>query len=720
MSQKTLLKLLPVLLVLAILILFSLQIFTDQPVRQGEQQVSDRSSSSVEQVFEDHTQVPQEDGLPARSNVQVVLPKPSKTERAATSAVLVKALRGRSELPYPELKFQVHVVHSGEWRSQTFSDGLTDASGSLRLEVPPELHLRLAAEWSMEYLYEEKRLEPLKAGEVRQVEFRVYAREKDRAMVQVTNTDELPLSEVRLTAMEEGQFEETKTDAAGIAHLELWGPGWFRVKAEKSGFALTFANFDSEEAPHSLVMVPEAVLKGIVKFPDLESAASATVRLSTIPMFLRTWFPKGEPSWHCISDSEGRFQIDGLPPSCGFLIEIQLPSHSYAGALAPLEIGVTDAEFILYPHAELHGLVLDPAGKPAPGIQVELERQDLLASEHGEISWKSSRFSVNSDAHGEFVLGKDGRLGPGLWRIGLAGLLDQRVRSGVEKGPAYSYLADVQEVEIQAGTTRNQVVLHMRRGLFISGYLFDDQGKPLAEGYVSAQPDAELRAQAVRSTQLDTEGRFRVGPLVPGRFRLKGGNYSLGLVGEVEAVEAGTSEVTIHCHSLTRIRGRLLDPQNNGMHADGYLFERRGSQTIMYAFTINGAGDFDRVVEPGTYDIFVFHRSGLAAIRSNIRVGKGQTAEISLQMEPGARFYPMLPDDLYEEEYLQLRFRDELVFEGPSYFLESLLWIPQGPLQADIFVKGLTRWQSSAFIFAGQTVELEWRLVDSDETRSDH
>jgi protocatechuate 3,4-dioxygenase beta subunit len=198
---------------------------------------------------------------------------------------------------------------------------------------------------------------------------------------------------------------------------------------------------------------------------------------------------RGEAVAQARTDDEGRFILPRLLPGrWKLLVE--------AGGLGTLDTErqvPEDGPAVLMLEGEsraLTGIVTDAAGRP----QSEAE----VAAGSPGLRWTRS---ATSDANGIFTVS-----GLGSGRFTLRARLGERV--------SHTQVVVLGETALRPTHVR----LSLQRGTIVEGRVLDDAGRALAgaEVYVMAVPSDDLPV----SGQSGPDGKFRVGPIAPGRYQV--------------------------------------------------------------------------------------------------------------------------------------------------------------------------------------------------------
>jgi hypothetical protein len=274
----------------------------------------------------------------------------------------------------------------------------------------------------------------------------------------------------------------------------------------------------------------------------------------------------------------------------------------------------------------LSGMATDQAGHPVAnrGIWVEASTLDALPYAQLPEPYGPSPATF-TDSEGRYAI--EG-LAAGVWMVGPSAEA-RRTKSADAIAPVGSL------VEVPADCTGLARDLHLFRGLYIRGSIVDPRGERVAEGFVNATSPGAL------STINDVgkpNGTFVVGPLVPGRYRLRAGaatDYCDSP--EVEA-SPGDEGVVLTLRPGGAVAGMLEDAATGDVCQARLTLSgssKDGSQIVAWESHDSGDFNLDRL-EPGTYDICARTGERKAGIVRAVKVREGETVEgLRIRLEPG-------------------------------------------------------------------------------------
>lgn len=327
-------------------------------------------------------------------------------------------------------------------------------------------------------------------------------------------------------------------------------------------------------------------------------------------------------------DADMRARLDGLPAGVELVGRVLrsrnvVHSASLGPVLAPGEVRRTTW------HSELAALHVDAResnGAPVADLEVWLVRG---AGAPGLDFFGRLERPIHvgrTDTRGRCTLGD---LEPGSWRVGPAPWPADAARV-----PDDSPCALAQRVDVRGGS-ETTVELLVRRGRFIRGRVLGPGGEPHPTGIVLAY--AEDRSLA--TADVGTDGRFQLGPLPPGSYKLSVIQTSdRELTSPVVEARAGDDAVALQLATGASIRGRVNGIEPGG--ADLPWLQLRGDG-LLVGYSVrcseDGSFRFDELTD-AVYTLTATQNGGWIAARSGITVRGGQSLTgIDLQLQPAAK-----------------------------------------------------------------------------------
>ncbi|MBC8329984.1 MAG: hypothetical protein H8E31_14695 [Planctomycetes bacterium] len=611
-----------------------------------------------------------------------------------------------------ELRVQ-EITQSWPWPE--IASGRSDEDGRLEVEVPVGTALVLRLERGRDFLHVQQRLAPLEVGR-HALRVRMHPMPVSVIAVHVTDIGGRPLpgAVVHCEGREAESWSTGPDGRVRIAVRERW---LSLIEVEKEGYASTYRMVEDGQEDILVQLDRSARLRGLVLDESGQPAVWVGVELRASPRLLGSWLDEPLIRRQARTAADGGFELDELWPGRELGLSLDAGASAAVLVVEALKPGDNSRTFHLQPRPRLRGLVMDASGRPIPGVVLEAEQ--LLRLRNPEFPGRprillggSPRLRQATDEQGVFVFGVGNGLVAGTWRIGTAGALDRQPgRRPVAR--ADDWLPMVREVEIGPGDQEEPLTLILERGLFIDGVLLDPEGRPLAEGHVRGSPvRGSGSGDRPGPTELGADGRWRLGPLSPGRYHLAGGNYDLGLSAEAQDVEAGASGVVLRCAPSARILGQVVGPDGVGRLAVVYGMTRIDGDTEIWAPSTDGDGRFEIVVgQATTWDLFAFTRDGAAAMQVEVGLAEGETRELELRLEAGAEVsFRGLSED-GPPRTARLFLRGQRIWEGDADYLENLRQLPEGQLRLELWRGTELVGEGEALLLGGIPAELVVRAV---------
>jgi RNA polymerase sigma factor (sigma-70 family) len=334
------------------------------------------------------------------------------------------------------------------------------------------------------------------------------------------------------------------------------------------------------------------------------AAVSASPRSSPITL---SYF---QAEWSVKTDAQGAFRVRALPAG-EIVVGVTAVGEWSSGTHETVAADREDVVLRVTRGVSLSGRVVGPDDEPVPGYGVSTEAGDPHAPDRGVVT----------DGGGRFTLAGLPRDVPFALRVDLP-----PNRTGE------SWLPRV----IRGVRPSSEVlVVHLRRGVFVEGVVEGPDGARVSDGEVVAEHAASGHvATRYARTRFDpTTGKFRLGPLEPGPFRIGYQNVSLWCEFaaleplDVMAPSTGTVLRLVHSRTLV-VRVLPLDAKggmvtwNPGVGSLGKLSRSLGADR---AVSITGLTD-----EPGV--LYVLADDDQCVWREGVRPTMGS---IDVTLEPG-------------------------------------------------------------------------------------
>ena len=471
---------------------------------------------------------------------------------------------------------------------------------------------------------------------------------------------------------EESFSRATTSDPDGRFTIDGVAPGNFEAEAFAAGFqpsSLRRLEVGAGEDVSGLrfVLARGAVLEGQVTDADLQPIAGARVSL-------------GRPA--ALSDAEGRYRLEGLPPGLG-QVAVHRLGYSHLARELEIEPGTAVVDFVLTGGYRVAGAAVDASGLPLAGVELELEPLAPAVTEHLRTSSdEDGTFSLEPVADGRYrvrarhreyvaaatpavrvaggpvddlvirletgtrlegrILGLDfeqlsrveiraeapgQRRGgevdfDGHYRIDDLAASDWTVRASIHGGRREARA----RIAIEPGVAVVSRDLEFGRGVTLSGLVLHG-GEPLAEVQV------ELRGHDIpvrRSVAADFEGRFRLEDLDSGNYRLGLSSHRQGLVHNQDLALDTDRDVVIEIDTAA-IAGEVVDAKSGEGIAEasvallGILAGGREGSLITVATDAEGRFGTDRLTA-GRYRVSVRH-NGYQPVERLVEVVPGTVTD---------------------------------------------------------------------------------------------
>lgn len=283
-------------------------------------------------------------------------------------------------------------------------------------------------------------------------------------------------------------------------------------------------------------------------------------------------------------------------------------------------------DLALPPEVPFSAQFLDPDGKPLAGQRVVIN-QVLRPADDGiayaNLGSGAALVESKTDAQG---IAQFSGLAQGL-----------RVRLDC---PLSDFAVNVaQTTEVMSGMTAK---VELQRGFAVSGRVTRG-GKPVPDVQVYAQGQTSMAGEGAKT---DSEGRFRIGRLVPDAY-----NVMLALppkIGADWAAQAkegvkldaqspsATADIQLVKGSLLKVTakgadGKPLANRHIGVHGPG----RPSSTAMIYSAKTDSRGRCDIRVAPGRQQVYVAEDGLEASV--TIETKEGQEVEVALAVPPDAK-----------------------------------------------------------------------------------
>jgi len=257
-----------------------------------------------------------------------------------------------------------------------------------------------------------------------------------------------------------------------------------------------------------------------------------------------------------VTDSEGRYEVDGLDPlefSCR--VHVTHPMYpAVAFNFQPAPAGETRyKEILLKPGVTVFGQVTDMQGKPVPGVKVGNTRSAVM--------WNC--ITSETDEEGMYLLDNvvAGKLV--LWAI------------------HDRYAPFVEFTTLESGQAEKQFDIRLNEPHILQGRVVDNEGKPVPEAIVTIFEYNGVRNLGQHRRLCDSQGQFKI-PNAPPDGELDLRIFGTGIAGKHHKVNFNQDECIVTVDRSGRIYGKVID-SITGMPMSKFLvkmtFTQVGSTT---------------------------------------------------------------------------------------------------------------------------------------------
>lgn len=417
------------------------------------------------------------------------------------------------------------------------------------------------------------------------------------------------------------------TDAQGYFSLEGRSWDWSRgVAAVPHGHAPVFAALEEEcdsRANACTLRAPAAArLSGRVTGstgPGRVVVFAPCRRLKVAGA--GSW---NEPAaWVAEWDARGDYRIEGLSPGVPLEVELQPGPGQRVAVATSLRLKPGEGalrNWSLDEAATIAGVVVDESSQPVAGAPVAaISRPYPTTWREGaavpmpERSSDEAAARARTDESGRFVLTG---LPEGRWAVGVNPYDDEETLE-VSRGGIL--------VELPHGADERHVTVQVFRRLFVGGRVLLPDGEPAAAAYVSVTgPERDTYR-----TRSDDEGRFRLGPVGQGTYRINAWHPAKLVEFRTQTAEAGETDVLLIGQTAS---GILVSVRNaDGSLPDQIDIHLRGDQGGRMTWSMGAYGEPDlelSPLEPGTYDLYLESDVGDVALLHQQRVPPGSLTRL--------------------------------------------------------------------------------------------
>lgn len=396
------------------------------------------------------------------------------------------------------------------------------------------------------------------------------------------------------------------TGADGVAALGGRGPSFYAVAVQADGYAPAMLTGSLADDPGGTTTAVVRLARGAPvrgHVIGVDGAAAAGVRVTAISDGAEAEATTDAAgAWRIPRLAAGRY-VFAVDAAAGLgQVEVDLD-----GATAPADVTIRLAR-----GATLTGVVVDAAGQPVAQATVTAQRTATFDERH-----------ATTDAAGQFTI---------------TGLAAATLAVFATRGAEASAV-----VTVEPATSPGPLRLTLAPAL-IAGVVVDATGQPAPEARVQALPDGAAAALIRAADVADGAGRFELGPLTAGRYRLLAAwpdapMTNRYLTPDATTAAAGERDVRIELPAAGAIRGTVT--------RDGRPVERFAIALATFepglAFAEPEAraapdGRFTRgAVPPGTWVVRVVGADFVGRTLTDVEVTAGQVTDLgAIAVEAGA------------------------------------------------------------------------------------
>ena len=435
-------------------------------------------------------------------------------------------------------------------------------------------------------------------------------------------------------------LEFQTTDAQG--RFDLWCASWAGVdlQFDAPGYATTFAaavkDHGTPEAAKVILLSRTASLRARLIDAGGGTLTNGSVRLWTAAYNIGEddegqVFGSRDPEWRESAGSDGFCLLEGLPPAIPFRVEILQGSAVVRKDLPTISLNpgeLREVEWRIGSGCRLHGSVVEQDGTAVRNREIWLERAAVDANTIFETTDADDvALKCASDSEGRFSFSD---VSPGRWWIGPAAERDE-----FDAVDANGVAPFAEVIEIPDGAMEQEVILRVHRGLYIRGVVLDPAGKPKPETYVFG---VAVDVGAMTSARTGTDGKFTMGPLVPGSYSLEAHGWEDANSKAVEA-KAGEEGVVLQLEAAGSIRGTVVDGVSGKPCEAHVTYSMPAAPDSGFGIVSpRGDGTF-RIegLEPGAYDLVATASGARVGVLKGIAVQRAiETSDVVISLLPGA------------------------------------------------------------------------------------
>ena len=338
---------------------------------------------------------------------------------------------------------------------------------------------------------------------------------------------------------------------------------------------------------------------------------------SAIFQGMKTAIAGGDGRYELSVDRPGAYVVSARLGRKGVEVNVDVPRQD--------EVRVD----LFVPLGRIEGVVERPDGRPYPGAQLAIQREDGL----GRMRWDGSQ--AVADDRGQYSF-ED--LEPGVYTVranvsGFGGDADGKLGIAVANG-----------VEVEQDRVTNGIDFRLAQAGSIEGLVRGTNGQPVARASIFFRDEAGRLVSAVSAASTDATGRFEQDGLAPGTYSLsvRSDDYASNDQAAVTVRSGEASEVELSVETGTLVRVKLVDPDGLAKRSRVEVFDRDGrdvsgmvSVSALRALFNEGASSSEHEVgplPPGRYRVVATLPDGQQVDRS-VRLRGEPEKDVTLKLD---------------------------------------------------------------------------------------
>ena len=587
--------------------------------------------------------------------------EPLAPEPRGTLRVRVRAATEDGAAGAPQRGVRIAVYQPGSARMTRPIEGaegdlehspLTDARGEALLHLPVDVELRLVARGEDAGVADDSLvLAPLAAGEERELALTLGLRfDRPLTLLLVDGADGTPVAGAELRRLADEPSAEPRSpwstrgellfesDGEGRVVLDRRALAGAQVQVDAAGFAPRTFQVDhvADGAELALLRGAELTLDVTVRGePAAGLVARLVVPLRALSATDHGLSDAGRVEWVSATDELGRARFSLVPPRTPLSVELERDGavQHKSSAVWTLEPGEkSGATLELGSGTRLAGRLTDPGGAPLADVELWLvpaghRGPEFLAAAHvgHDVSLRA-----RTDGQGRYVLET---VAAGEWWLGPAPpVADAGADDPAPLGEWFQIPAELEALELD---------LRSARGLYLAGTV-TEEGLPRA----GVALEGRLLGTGARAwSTSDERGRFRLGPLVPGSYRVaalpdgpRGHSGSAAALARAGAGE-DTPPIALELSSGATLVVLALDEDAALAEIERVRWTREDVVPIFLGESTTALGTPEvalRGLERGRYSVFVTTTDGRVGLRTDLPVDPAEGVRDALVVvEPG-------------------------------------------------------------------------------------